>query len=233
MSERRTLLSAPDFIIRGFMKRFRLIGMVALTICLFFFVGQAFADSTVHLTFVNVGPGNVAPTGVYAYPYYFSVNGSSTLMPMMCDSYNNHIGFGESWNATVHSILQGGMFGTQGQALLDYKAAGLIFLGVFNGQINAPLGNAAVWALFSGQNNGSSQAAVEALMSQYLGLATNAPNSAFKGLKIYTPVGGSPGFGPQEFIGYSPTPVPEPGTLTLLGTGILGLAAVVRRKLGV
>ncbi len=215
------------------MKRFSRTLSLSLALCLFFLLGQAFADSTVHLTFVNVGPGNVAPTGVYAYPYYFSVNGSSTLMPMMCDSYNNHIGFGESWEATVHNLLQGGMFGNHGQALLDYKAAGLIFLGVFNGQINPSLGNAAVWALFSGQNNGSSEAAVQALMSQYLGLAANAPNSAFKGLNIYTPVGGRPGYGPQEFIGYSPAPVPEPGTLTLLGTGLLGLAAVVRRKVGV
>ena len=67
-----------------------------------------------------------------------------------------------------------------GQALLDYKAAGLIFLGVFNGQINPALGNSAVWALFSGQNNGSSEAAVQALMAQYLGLAINRSNGDSK-----------------------------------------------------
>jgi hypothetical protein len=202
-----------------------------LFLCLF--VGQAFANSTANLTFVNVGPGNVAPTGVYAYPYNFSINGSTTLTPMMCDAFNNHITFGESWTANVHSILQGGMFGTSGQALQDYKAAGLIFLGVFNGQINPALGNSAVWALFSGQNNGGSEAAVQALMSQYLGLAINASNSTFKGLKVYTAVGSSPGYGPQEFISYYPTStVPEPGTLSLLGTGLFGLAALVRRKLG-
>src|SRR5437660_1432978 len=202
----------------------------ALFLCVF--AGQALASS-VNLTFVNVGPGNVAPTGYYAYPYNFSINGSSTLTPMMCDAFNNHISFGESWTANVHSILQGGMFGTSGQALLDYKAAGLIFVGVFNGQINAALGNSAVWELFSGQNNGSSEAAVQALMAQYLGLAATAPNSVFQGLKVYTAIGARPGYGPQEFIGYSPMAVPEPGTLTLLGTGLLGLATVVRRKMGV
>ena len=212
------------------MNRICRIGLLAsLELC--FFLGQAFANSTVNLTFVNVGPGNTAG-GAYAYPYNFSINNSTTLTPMMCDAYNNHIDFGQSWTANEHSILQGGMFGNSGQALLDYKAAGLIFLSVLNGNVTGSLGNEAVWALFSGSIPGSNDPSVQLLMSQYVGLAANAPNSAFKGLEVYTAVGARPGYGPQEFIGYSPSAsVPEPGTLTLLGTGIIGLAGMARRKL--
>jgi hypothetical protein len=211
------------------MSAIRKYALFLVAVCLL--AGQAFAN-TVSLKFINVGPGNVAPTGVYAYPYNFSINGSSTLTPMMCDAFNNHISFGESWSANQHSLLQGGMFGHSGQAMLDYKAAGLIFLGVFNGTINASLGNSAVWELFSGQNNGSSEAAVQAIMTQYLGLAANAPNSAFKGLKVYTAIGARPEYGPQEFIGYTQcAPVPEPGTLALFATGLFGMAGLVRRKL--
>ena len=167
------------------------------------------------------------------YPYYVSINGSATLTPLMCDSYDNNVSLGQTWNATATPFLQGianSMFGPS--MALDYKAAGLIFKSMLGGQMSTTAAQWAIWGLFSA--NASSNAYFisknfGSIDAAYLTLAATASNSAFKGLVLYTPTGGRPGVGPQEFIGYSP--VPEPGTLTMMGTGLISLAGFIRRKL--
>jgi hypothetical protein len=182
-------------------------------------------SATVNMKFLH--PGSNASGGFYTYPYYFSVNGG-TATAMMCDAFANHVSVGESWNAHVSGLLSGkGLFGKN---VMAYKAAGLIFLGVINGSISATTGNWAVWNLF---NHGiTTNSAVLALDNNALSSARYASSSEFKGLALYTAVGSSPGHGPQEFIGYRSSAIstPEPGSLTLLSTGLLGIASLVRRK---
>ena len=164
--------------------------------------------------------------------YYVSINGSSSFTTMMCDSYDNNIYRGETWTATASPFLAGianSMFGPT--MTLDYKAAGLIYKSMISGGLTTLQAQWAVWGLFStnAQNNPMfatyGGAATDAT---YLALAQSASNGAYSGLILYTPFGASPGSGPQEFIGYST--VPEPGSLTLLGAGLLALAGAIRRK---
>jgi hypothetical protein len=189
------------------------------------FSALAAADSlTVTMTLLYTG-GN-SSGGFYTYPYYFSINGGKAT-PLMCDSFNNRVSIGESWTANETGLLSGkGLFGKE---TLDYKAAGIIFLGIVKGTISPTLGNWAVWNIFS--PGATTDPAVLAIELAALSQGKHTPGSYFKGLALYTPVGASPGHGPQEYIGFRTVATPEPGSMMLLGTGLLGLAAMVRRKL--
>jgi hypothetical protein len=212
------------------MRSLRFAGLVLLTLAMLAtFSGSALAGSSVDMKLVSVGGNNAG--GVYTYPYNLSVNGRAPVA-MICDSYDNRVSVGETWQAHMVGLLSGqGLFGNQ---LLDYKAAGLIFKSILAGTLSANVGNYAIWGLFSTNAQNSSyfqSSGAGAIEQQYLSLAGTAPNSAFNGLVLYTPIAGTQSANgtPQEYIGYSP--VPEPTSMALFGTGMLSLAGMVRRKL--
>ncbi len=217
------------------MRHFRL--TLLLTTLLLAFAGSALAD-TASMTFL--GPAGNNSGGVYTYPYEFSVNGSGPVA-LLCDAFDNEVVSGETWTATVTSLLSGsqagggGLFAGQTQ---NYKAAGLIFEGILNGTINANIGNWAIWGLFSADAQTNAFFTSNNLLAFeqfYLGLAAIAPDSWFQGLVLYTPVAGTQSWAgslPQEYIGY--VSVPEPAEIALILMMVIGsmLGFAFRQRLG-
>jgi Tfp pilus assembly protein PilV len=162
----------------------------------------------------------------YVYPYYLSVNGASPSFSMMCISYDNDIYFGESWTATITAVS--GQLQEEAVWLFN-DANAAIAAGNTAKQIADQW---AAWELFS---TNAQNATAPAGAATQLALAEAAygsePTSFYSDFVIYVPVAGSQPSGapvPQELIGNAPAP--EPGTLVLLGTGILGLAGFLYRK---
>lgn len=192
-------------------------------------------------TAVNIGSGSV-----YVYPYDFSVNGSSAKTQLMCLNFNDEITFGESWSVNVDTIAQAA--NGNSTLLKSYQEDAWLYSQITPStpQSQATLIQFAVWDILDPSGVGTASdpywnansTGIENLINQ----ASNAVGSESPGFfnqfvvyvpdhdsSYYTASNGYPYGVPQTFIGASPTP--EPGSLALLGTGLLGMGGVVRRRM--
>ncbi len=175
---------------------------------------------TVNMKFNGLPTGDNY-SGVPSYPYDLSVNGGPNQW-MMCIGYREHISGGETWRAAVTSV--GSL--DPSTHLLDYEASFLFKMAVADHGANSDI-NAAAWWLFEGAPSpldSGGQSLVALAQSQTYSLGE------FSDVQLYTAIPGteSGSLGTaQDFL----SSTPEPGTLALLGTGVLGLGGMLRRRL--
>jgi hypothetical protein len=224
-----------------------------------FLVGSLLAFSTVFAAMIAkadlvsmgfTGPQGNNSGGVYTFPYDFTINGGGAYQ-LMCSSFNQHIEAGDQWTATTlnmasldtNTVLT---LETPGAGVQGYLEASYLFLegvSAYNNSNSDPEGlyNWAVWDLLTGQDvsqtgaNPPLSAGDEAQVQSYIAAAVAAGPSLtpaqFADVEIYTPTDMSAS-GPQEFFGFDTpiTAVPEPGTVALVGFGVLGMVCLVKRK---
>lgn len=167
-----------------------------------------------------------APPG----PYYFYVDGSTALTPLICFSDVNEITYGETWQVAVYTIADvTSITGSFAGSAYQYNLIGYLANELFANPGNVDIQNALWFVLGKG---GSSN-------SWYTGAVNYlAANPGYETTDIfYIPVydndswesANFDGLGqPQPFVGEAP--IPEPTSLIMFGTGIFACAGIIRRK---
>jgi PEP-CTERM motif len=166
--------------------------------------------------------------GIPTYPYTLLIGGEPFIG--MCDDYYHGGTPGDKWHANLTNLGSGDLslvrFASSG--LVAYQEAAWILLQTrTTAPVQWPDMNFAVWHIFSPSVPIDAQAQSWIMLAQ-LESQKQFPNVDFHVIEIATPVGRiEPSYEPQEFMYITP----EPGSVILLGSGVLGIAGTLRRKL--